>query len=108
MISEEVKQILLKYQKSENQINDCLQQTEIEIEDKINKCGLSSKQSLTLEEAQKRNKDLLKNLETVKGNLRSKAIYSPSELQWDFVCKQYQTSPSLPITSWRCHVSVFV
>lgn len=34
--------------------------SEIEIEDKINKCGLSSKQSLTLEEAQKRNKDLLK------------------------------------------------
>lgn len=70
-----------------------------------NKNAFSSKY-LRYEEVKERNKQVLKNLETVKGNLRSKAIFSPTELQWELICKRYQEEPALPVTIWRCNIPV--
>ncbi|KAF2878737.1 hypothetical protein ILUMI_27431 [Ignelater luminosus] len=109
MSLEEVKQILLKYQKEENRINELLQQNDSLKEKQSNKKAHEHKNNyLSVEDVIKRNRSILKELETVKGNLRSKAIYSPCEMQWDIICKRYQAAPSLPVTSWRCHVHVFV
>lgn len=68
-----------------------------------NKCPLTYK-NLCYEEVKERNKQILKNLETVKGNLRSKAIFSPIELQWEIICKRYREEPALPVTTWRCNI----
>lgn len=62
----------------------------------------------SFEEAKERNKTILKDLETVKGNLRSKAIFSPTEMQWETICKRYQDEPALVVSSWRCNLPIFV
>lgn len=62
----------------------------------------------SFEEAKQRNKSLLKDLETVKGNLRSKAIFSPAEMEWENICKRYQDEPSLPVKTWKCNIPIFV
>lgn len=50
----------------------------------------------------------LQELKAIKSNLRSKAIYSPVEMRWEEICKNYLESPTLPVTSWKCRLPVFV
>ncbi|KAL1497249.1 hypothetical protein ABEB36_008241 [Hypothenemus hampei] len=111
MVIEEVKEVLLKYKVHEDKIENILK------EKQINKSGIKTlhveglsaqTRLLTLEEAKERNSQLIKELEFVKGNLRSKSIFSPMELQWGKVREQYQNNPSLPIITWHCHLPVFI
>ncbi|KAF5293451.1 hypothetical protein FQA39_LY02936 [Lamprigera yunnana] len=108
MLDEEVKTILTKYQKQENVINESLQQNTTSAKSNWDKGGESKEKFPALESVLKRNKALLKDLETAKGTLRSKAIYSPSEMQWDAIFKQYQAAPALQVTSWKCHMATYV
>ncbi|KAB0793539.1 hypothetical protein PPYR_13159 [Photinus pyralis] len=106
MLDEEVKQILQKYQIQESEINKLLQLRSVQ--DHNGSDIQERRQYPSHQEAVTRNKSILKDLETAKGALRSKAIYSPSEVQWESICKCYLATPSLPTTSWKCHMSVFV
>ncbi|KAK4874410.1 hypothetical protein RN001_013770 [Aquatica leii] len=108
MLDEEVTKILSKYQKQESDINELLQKNAGNSQNCSEEPNKLNKQFPNLDDAVKRNRAVLKELETVKGTLRSKAIYSPSEMQWDAIYKQYQASPALPITSWKCHMSTYV
>nr|CAH7718041.1 unnamed protein product [Callosobruchus chinensis] len=60
------------------------------------------------DDAKRRNKQLLKELETVKANLRSKAIYSPTEIHWKRISENYKADPALTVKTWRCYLPVYV
>ncbi|XP_050508128.1 uncharacterized protein LOC126885576 [Diabrotica virgifera virgifera] len=107
----EVEAALRKFKKDEATIN-CKLKT---IDDSRERIVLKNFESfsriqsvLTEEEAVKRNKALVSELETVKGNLRSKAIYSPLEMQWKKICENYKADQALPVTTWKCVSPVFV
>ncbi|XP_018577365.1 uncharacterized protein LOC108915728 [Anoplophora glabripennis] len=106
----EIEDVFAKYRKQEEIINSKINQTDgrhVRTED--NGQVLQDKlYSKSLGQAKERNRLILKNLETVKGNLRSKAIYSPSEIQWKKIQENYRAEPSLPINRWRCHLPVVV
>ncbi|XP_060522534.1 uncharacterized protein LOC132699703 [Cylas formicarius] len=110
MVLPEVQEIFLKYKSQEEKIDSILCSRKFPYESSGNPSFENGNVQLTLslQQAQQRNRELMKELETVKGNLRSKAIFSPSELQWEKVSKEYASIKSLPITTWRCHLPVFV
>ncbi|KAF7265845.1 hypothetical protein GWI33_020915 [Rhynchophorus ferrugineus] len=95
----EVEEILVKYKKQEEQIETVLR-TECIRDSLLNKDPKVGCLRLTIQETRNRNKLILKEQEVVKGNLRSKAIFSPMELQWEKVFNEYQINPSLPIITW--------
>ncbi|KAK9752264.1 hypothetical protein QE152_g4397 [Popillia japonica] len=106
----EIKAILAKYRTQESNIDELL---ETSIENKQSEqiqCEIIKRQNRVecLQKAIHRNKEILKELEVVKSTLRSKAIYSPSEMQWDDICRNYKENPSLQVTAWRCHLPVFI
>ncbi|CAG9763222.1 unnamed protein product [Ceutorhynchus assimilis] len=106
MVIPEVEEILIKYKSQEEKIENVLH--------KSWKDGTSGSVTnidgsiLSLAEAEKRNQQILKELEFVKGNLRSKSIFSPTEVQWEKLCEQYKNNPALPVKTWHCHLPVFV
>ncbi|RZC40748.1 hypothetical protein BDFB_006211 [Asbolus verrucosus] len=104
----EIEEILAKYKDEEEKVDDLFKQ--IEKQDDAKDEGDEGQKSkfLSYEEAKERNKAILRDLETVKGNLRSKAIFSPTEMQWERICKRYQEEPALPVTTWRCNMPIFV
>ncbi|KAJ3645376.1 hypothetical protein Zmor_023042 [Zophobas morio] len=104
----EVEQILQKYKQEEEKVDILFKQIEKKDESRSVDEEDKHRQFVSFEEAKERNKNLLKDLETVKGNLRSKAIFSPTEMQWETICKHYQDEPSLPVTTWKCNVPIFV
>ncbi|GLV42827.1 hypothetical protein CBL_03567 [Carabus blaptoides fortunei] len=107
--TEEITVMLNKYNKEESLLDELLNE---KISSKQNITGEESPEKklvdITLEEAVKRNKELIQELELAKGRLRSKAIFSPMEIQWDCVCRKYQDTPALAVTTWKCHLPVFV
>ncbi|XP_050311171.1 uncharacterized protein LOC126746815 [Anthonomus grandis grandis] len=109
MVIPEVEEILIKYKPQEEKINEILQ---IKNSAKhglfMSSVELVQRPKLSPEEARDRNRQIMKEIEFVKGNLRSKSIFSPSELQWEKVCDNYQKNPSLPVTTWHCRRPVFV
>ncbi|CAH0564661.1 unnamed protein product [Brassicogethes aeneus] len=107
----EIEEILNKYKKDEDLIEQKIKEKNLvgAIENNEKKTEiLGNTEILTSQEAVERNSMLLKELETVKGNLRSKAIFSPSELQWEKICKKYQEKPALPVKTWKCHLPYYV
>lgn len=55
-----------------------------------------------------KNSLLIQDFEAVKGKLRSKAIFCPTEIEWEKACTNYQDNPSLTVTTWKCQPPVFV
>ncbi|XP_030754274.1 uncharacterized protein LOC115881054 [Sitophilus oryzae] len=109
MVIPEVEEVLIKYKKQEEKIQSILKTDNTTKQDaSLSHLNKSQPIRISFEEAQIRNKQILKELEFVKGNLRSKAIFSPTELQWEKVCQDYQKNPSLPVKTWHCHLPVFV
>jgi hypothetical protein len=119
----EVEEILKKYQQQEQKVDNlfqnrlfscfCMHESGIccfSEKQEHNRVGNNNKTRKfpSFEAAKERNKTVLRDLETVKGNLRSKAIFSPTEMQWEAICKRYQEEPSLPVTTWRCNIPIFV
>ncbi|XP_044252390.1 uncharacterized protein LOC123003596 [Tribolium madens] len=104
----EVEEILNKYKQEEEKIETLFQDIEKREKCKNSNVDAKNRKFLSLEEAKERNKTILRDLETVKGNLRSKAIFSPTEMQWEEICKRYQDEPSLVVTTWRCNLPIFV
>ncbi|XP_049818053.1 uncharacterized protein LOC126264376 [Aethina tumida] len=101
----EVEQLLKKYEQDEEKIESIIKEKNFnKIDDeKKSKQTIVIKDFLTIKEVAERNLQLMKDLETAKGSLRSKAIFSPSEIEWEKICKQYKQELSLPITIWRCN-----
>ncbi|XP_017779305.1 PREDICTED: uncharacterized protein LOC108564717 [Nicrophorus vespilloides] len=110
MTLEQVQEIVRKYGGEEAKIEKLLQEKELEEKTAKEKklSMVESKTRTSFDEIVKRNRQILKDLEVVKGNLRSKAIFSPSEMQWERICENYRENPSLPVTTYRCHLPVFV
>ncbi|CAH1376211.1 hypothetical protein MTP99_017580 [Tenebrio molitor] len=103
----EVEEILKKYQQQEQKVDNLFQNSEKQEHNRVGNNNKTRKFP-SFEAAKERNKTVLRDLETVKGNLRSKAIFSPTEMQWEAICKRYQEEPSLPVTTWRCNIPIFV
>ncbi|XP_066139496.1 uncharacterized protein [Euwallacea fornicatus] len=108
MVIAEVEEVILKYRKEEEKVDNILKLGNRKVAGKNTYAEVVQSPKLSPDQAKVRNRQILKELETVKGNLRSKSIFSPTELQWEKVCGVYQQSPSLPIETWHCHMSVFV
>ncbi|XP_048520057.1 uncharacterized protein LOC109544438 [Dendroctonus ponderosae] len=109
MVISEVEEVFIRYRAQENKIDNILRNND-EAATKatdINFTNLQT-QNISADEAKTRNTQILKELEFIKGNLRSKSIFSPTELHWEKVCEKYQNNPSLSVTTWHCHVPVFV
>ncbi|GJQ80926.1 hypothetical protein Trydic_g4743 [Trypoxylus dichotomus] len=109
-IDPEIQAILEKYNNQESNIDDQLKiSTESEQRQEIECKKIKFQNRLEcFQKACDRNKEILKELEIIKSTLRSKAIYSPSEMQWDNICGKYKEAPALQVTTWRCHLPVFV
>ncbi|CAH1970850.1 unnamed protein product [Acanthoscelides obtectus] len=103
----EVKEILLKYKNEESRIDEKLKfgsnKQYIKERNNVEEDNIPSR-----EEVKRRNSQLLKELETVKANLRSKAIYSPTEIHWKHISDNYKADPALPVKTWRCYLPVYV
>ncbi|EFA09031.1 hypothetical protein TcasGA2_TC006744 [Tribolium castaneum] len=104
----EIEEILNKYKQEEEKVETLFQDIEKREEQKSGNEDVKKQKFLSLNEVKERNKNILKDLETVKGSLRSKAIFSPTEMQWEDICKRYQDEPSLVVTTWRCNLPIFV
>ncbi|KAI4455903.1 hypothetical protein MML48_8g00001576 [Holotrichia oblita] len=106
----EIKAILAKYNTQESNIDELLETSIENKQREQTQCNIIKRQNRVecLQKAISRNKEILKELEIVKSTLRSKAIYSPSEMQWDDICRKYKENPALQVTTWRCHLPVFV
>ncbi|CAH1115805.1 unnamed protein product [Psylliodes chrysocephalus] len=107
----EIHEVLLKYDKDEDKIDTKLKKTHQDILCdglKFKNSEVCIKNTFTYEEAVKRNRMLINELEIVKGNIRSKSIYSPSEMQWKKICENYKANPSLVVSSWKCINPVYV
>ncbi|XP_056640022.1 uncharacterized protein LOC130447302 [Diorhabda sublineata] len=102
----DVEKALLKYEKDEEKIDKKLQEIKSDKNLNVKKSEFTSIN--TLDRAVKRNKEFINELEVIKGNLRSKAIYSPTEMQWKRICENYKVEPSLPVTTWKCISPIFV
>lgn len=66
------------------------------------------KTSIKIEDVRARNKQILLELENAKANLRSKAIFSPSEMQWQRIYQNYNQVRSMPVTTYKCHNAIYV
>ncbi|XP_066249355.1 uncharacterized protein [Euwallacea similis] len=108
MVIAEVEEVILKYRKEEEKVDNILKLGFRKVGGNNTDAETVQGPKLSTDQAKARNRQILKELETVKGNLRSKSIFSPTELQWEKVCGVYQQNPSLPIETWHCHMPVFV
>nr|CAI5853890.1 unnamed protein product [Callosobruchus analis] len=103
----EVEEVLLKYNKEENDIEQNFKFRPVKQQAKDND-STEKDEILSKDDAKRRNKQLLKELETVKANLRSKAIYSPTEIHWKRISENYKADPALTVKTWRCYLPVYV
>nr|XP_022917206.1 uncharacterized protein LOC111426761 isoform X1 [Onthophagus taurus] len=109
-MAEEIEVILAKYSTQESSINERLIKKK---EEKIQKHSefkkeRREKREKNMEIATLRNKEIIQNLEATKGYLRSKSIFSPSEMVFTDICRRYKESPSLQVSTWRCNLRTFV
>ncbi|KAL3274308.1 hypothetical protein HHI36_015711 [Cryptolaemus montrouzieri] len=104
----EIEEILQKYKNEEDRVEKLLNEkfsTGVQCKgDPLEK----KNQFLSFHEVKERNRMLLQDFEAAKGRLRSKAIYCPTESNWGKACRYYQENPSLPVTTWKCRVPVYV
>ncbi|XP_044758205.1 uncharacterized protein LOC123316280 isoform X1 [Coccinella septempunctata] len=102
----EIEEILQRFRTKEEKVETLLKEKSGSLDK--SKENQKEKIFLSCEDVKKRNRNLMKDFEAVKGRLRSKAIFCPAEVQWENACREYQTNPSLPITTWKCQLPVFV
>ncbi|KAJ8911149.1 hypothetical protein NQ315_008334 [Exocentrus adspersus] len=105
----EVEEILTKYRKKEDSVNSKFSQKNqqwsvYKTNEDIHVLQSNNTETIGTSQAKERNKLILKNLEIVKGNLRSKAIYSPSEMQCKKIQENYKAQPSLIPNKWKCNL----
>ncbi|XP_045476884.1 uncharacterized protein LOC123682354 [Harmonia axyridis] len=102
----EIEEIIRKFKVQEEKVEIIL--TQKSSKDEKFKVNLVTDESFSITDVKRRNKALLNDFEAVKGKLRSKAIFCPTEIEWEKACTNYQDNPSLTVTTWKCQPPVFV
>ncbi|KAK9887844.1 hypothetical protein WA026_000153 [Henosepilachna vigintioctopunctata] len=104
----EVEEILQKY-RTEEEKTEKLLKNKCSDEERSKATSLEKRDEFPpLMKIKERNKNFLTELEATKGRLRSKAIFCPTEIQWLNTLSKYHENPSLPVTTWKCHLPIFV